>query len=57
MRDPRGIGCTIENLDAAITAAILGTSESINHIIFGVIPDPDQGWHGIKDSIIGIYAT
>ena len=43
VRDPRGIGCTIENLDAAITAAILGTPESINHIVFGVDPGPRPG--------------
>ena len=52
--DPRGAGCTIDTLDAAITSAFAGEGRVINHVIFGVDPGPRPGLAWItKNRMLG----
>ncbi len=50
--DPRGIGCTVDNLEAAITSALVGNNTTIDNIVFGVDPGPRPGLAWISKNMI-----
>ena len=41
--DSRGIACTVDNLETAISYAILGPTMPVKHLVFGVDPGPRPG--------------
>ena len=42
-RDSRGVACTLENLETAISTAMLGPTEYVKHLVFGIDSGPRPG--------------